>query len=64
MGEDEWRIHITGALAIEAIKEIKMKSKRELFKEYRLDPETDDTSRSSAPDHHSKIVVMDNFISC
>jgi UDP-N-acetylglucosamine 2-epimerase (non-hydrolysing)/GDP/UDP-N,N'-diacetylbacillosamine 2-epimerase (hydrolysing) len=39
MGEDEWRIHVTGTLAIEAIQEIKMKSKRELFEEYRLDPD-------------------------
>ena len=39
MGEDEWRIHITGALAIEAIQEVKTKSKKELFKTYQLNPD-------------------------
>jgi UDP-N-acetylglucosamine 2-epimerase (non-hydrolysing)/GDP/UDP-N,N'-diacetylbacillosamine 2-epimerase (hydrolysing) len=39
MGEDGWRIHVTGALAIQAIKEIKIKSKKELFKTYHLNPD-------------------------
>jgi len=40
MGEDTWRIHITGTLAIEAIQEMKMKSKKELFVAYHLDPDS------------------------
>jgi len=39
MGEDTYRIHKTGAIAIEAILQTKLKSKKELFKTYQLDPD-------------------------
>ncbi|GAH03756.1 unnamed protein product, partial [marine sediment metagenome] len=42
MGEEEWRIHVTGAPAIEAIKEVKLKKRDELFKTYNLN--TDKTT--------------------
>jgi GDP/UDP-N,N'-diacetylbacillosamine 2-epimerase (hydrolysing) len=40
MGEEKYRIFNTGALAIEAIRQIKLKSKKELFQNYHLNPDT------------------------
>jgi GDP/UDP-N,N'-diacetylbacillosamine 2-epimerase (hydrolysing) len=38
MGEDPWRIHVAGSLAIEAILDVTMKSKKDLFAAYHLNP--------------------------
>lgn len=38
MGENKERIHVTGALSVEAILTLKLKSKNELFQKYKLNP--------------------------
>lgn len=38
MGEDEWRIHIVGAPALDTILNEKLPTREELFRELRLDP--------------------------
>ena len=39
MGEDTHKIYVTGAIAIEAILQMKLKSKKELFKTHHLNPD-------------------------